>query len=191
MMRGSTVVGTFGYMAPEQFRGKAIPATDLYSLGATLLFLLTHRSPAELPVERLKINFRSSIRVSEEFADWLEKTLEPNLEDRFSSASEALNVLQPKPKPISQSIPWKGISLAFGLLISANATFNFVDNHKYALLNRLGFTNYIFVAIEKRMISLKDYVAKGGDIKARNHYGRTFVHEQVNKGTLQLSLIHI
>lgn len=31
-MRGSTVVGTFGYMAPEQFRGKALPATDLYGV---------------------------------------------------------------------------------------------------------------------------------------------------------------
>ena len=34
---GSTVVGTFGYMAPEQFRGNALPATDLYGLGTTLL----------------------------------------------------------------------------------------------------------------------------------------------------------
>ena len=38
---GSTVVGTYGYMSPEQFRGAAQPSSDLYSLGATLLFLLT------------------------------------------------------------------------------------------------------------------------------------------------------
>jgi serine/threonine protein kinase len=31
-MRGSTVVGTYGYMAPEQFRGQAVPTTDLYGL---------------------------------------------------------------------------------------------------------------------------------------------------------------
>lgn len=37
----STVVGTFGYMAPEQFAGAASPASDLYSLGAVLLFLLS------------------------------------------------------------------------------------------------------------------------------------------------------
>lgn len=37
----STIVGTYGYMAPEQFRGEARPASDLYSFGATLLFLLS------------------------------------------------------------------------------------------------------------------------------------------------------
>jgi serine/threonine protein kinase len=56
--KGSTIIGTYGYMAPEQFLGQAVPATDLYGLGATVLFLLTHRSPADLPTERLKISFR-------------------------------------------------------------------------------------------------------------------------------------
>ena len=37
---GSTIVGTYGYMAPEQFRGGAVLATDLYSLGCTLLSVL-------------------------------------------------------------------------------------------------------------------------------------------------------
>ncbi len=92
--RSRTVVGTFGYMAPEQFRGQAVPATDLYGLGATLLFLLTHRSPADLPTDGLKIDFRSRVQISEEFADWLEKMLEPDVEDRFSSAKEALAALR-------------------------------------------------------------------------------------------------
>ncbi len=83
-MRGSTVVGTYGYMAPEQFRGQAVPTTDLYGLGATLLFLLTHRSPAELPTDRLKIDFRSRVQISEDFADCLEKMLDPDVEERFS-----------------------------------------------------------------------------------------------------------
>lgn len=92
-MRGSTVVGTYGYMAPEQFRGQAVPATDLYGLGATLLFLLTHRSPTDLPTEGLTINFRSHVQISEEFAAWLETMVAPDVEDRFSSAQEALAVL--------------------------------------------------------------------------------------------------
>lgn len=91
---GSTVVGTYGYMAPEQFRGQAELSTDLYGLGTTLLFLLTQRSPAELPRRKLKINFRSHVNVSSKFADWLEKMLEPTSANRFHSAKEALAVLQ-------------------------------------------------------------------------------------------------
>ena len=91
---GSTVVGTYGYMPPEQFRGKAVPATDLYALGATILFLLTGRSPADLPEQKLKINFRGSVNISEHFAKWLDKMIEPAIEDRFNNARQALNSLQ-------------------------------------------------------------------------------------------------
>jgi hypothetical protein len=81
-------------MAPEQFRGQAYPATDLYGLGATLLFLLTHKSPADFPQHRLKIDFRSQVHTSAEFTDWLETMLEPAPEDRFPSAKAALAALQ-------------------------------------------------------------------------------------------------
>ncbi|PZU97086.1 MAG: serine/threonine protein kinase [Pseudanabaena sp.] len=91
---GSTVVGTYGYMPPEQYRGKAVPATDLYGLGATLLFLLTGRSPAELPEVKLKISFRKSVSISDHFANWLDRMIEPALEDRFSNARQALRSLQ-------------------------------------------------------------------------------------------------
>ncbi|MEM7714470.1 MAG: serine/threonine-protein kinase, partial [Cyanobacteria bacterium P01_A01_bin.68] len=93
---GSTVVGTFGYMAPEQFRGKAFPSTDLYGLGTTLLYLLTGKCPADLPQKHLKIDFHSQIKVSPKFADWLDKILEPIVEDRFPDAGVALAVLQEK-----------------------------------------------------------------------------------------------
>ncbi|MGL5059665.1 MAG: serine/threonine protein kinase [Microcoleus sp.] len=36
-----TVVGTYGYMPPEQFGGRTVLASDLYSLGATLIYLVT------------------------------------------------------------------------------------------------------------------------------------------------------
>ncbi len=91
---GSTVVGTYGYMAPEQFRGQAVLSTDLYGLATTLLFLLTQKPPSELPQRKLKIDFRSQLRLEKKFADWLEKMLEPVIEDRFSSANEALAVLR-------------------------------------------------------------------------------------------------
>ncbi|MGK7925134.1 MAG: serine/threonine protein kinase [Spirulina sp.] len=96
--RGSTVVGTYGYMAPEQFRGQAVLATDLYGLGATLLFALTKKNPSDLPRRNLKIDFRSAITLKPHWVDWLEKMLEPTVEDRFASAREALAVFKGEQK---------------------------------------------------------------------------------------------
>jgi len=45
---GSTVAGTFGFMAPEQLMGRALPATDLYGLGATAVALLSRQDPTKL-----------------------------------------------------------------------------------------------------------------------------------------------
>ncbi len=98
---GSTVivVGTDGYVAPEQFRGQAYGATDLYGLGATLLFLLTHCHPGDLPQEHLKLAFRDhlQLKIKPRFSDWLDQMIAPLLEDRFSRASEALNALDHAP----------------------------------------------------------------------------------------------
>jgi eukaryotic-like serine/threonine-protein kinase len=92
---GSTVVGTYGYMAPEQFRGQATLATDLYGLGATLLFLLTGKDPINLSqADDLKLRIPASIPLTSNFRKWLDRLLEPAPEDRFSSAQTALAALQ-------------------------------------------------------------------------------------------------
>lgn len=94
LAQGSTVVGTYGYMAPEQFRGQAVPASDLYALGATLLYVLTHQDPADFPQKRLKLEFRDRLSVSPELADWLDSLLEPAVEDRLGSAQDAIAILK-------------------------------------------------------------------------------------------------
>jgi eukaryotic-like serine/threonine-protein kinase len=107
---GSTIVGTYGYMAPEQFRGQAVLATDLYGLGTTLLYLLSGYDPADLPIQNMKIDFRERIQTSAVFANWLDGLLEPIPEDRYRNATQALAALNskaiakfPRPKnPISQ-----------------------------------------------------------------------------------------
>lgn len=104
LTRGGTFVGTLGYVPQEQFGGNVQPASDLYSLGATLLFLLTKRSPDELPLRRMKIDFRRYVKVLPEFADWLEEMLEPATEDRFESAKVALEALQGN-KDVTSSVP--------------------------------------------------------------------------------------
>jgi serine/threonine protein kinase len=55
---------TFGCLAdpalqaPEQFRGAASPSSDLYSLGGTLLYLVSGQPPFAFPQERMRISYQ-------------------------------------------------------------------------------------------------------------------------------------
>jgi serine/threonine protein kinase len=91
-----TVVGTYGYTPIEQFGGQALPASDLYALGTTLIHLLTGVPPADLPQKQLRIEFKDAIRcaVEPQFIKWLEQLTQPIIEQRFQSATEALNRLK-------------------------------------------------------------------------------------------------
>lgn len=95
---GSTVVGTYGYMAPEQFQNRAGPQSDLYALGCTILFLLSGRPPSSFPQKRLRVDFRGAVTVSEPLALVLEQLLEPAVEDRFQSAGQVIEALQGTPR---------------------------------------------------------------------------------------------
>ncbi|MEQ8958928.1 MAG: serine/threonine protein kinase, partial [Coleofasciculus sp. C2-GNP5-27] len=89
-----TVVGTYGYMPPEQFGGKTIPASDLYSLGATLIDLLTRTHPADLPSRNGCIRFEAERLASKPFQTWLKLLIQPDLSQRFKNARSALDALQ-------------------------------------------------------------------------------------------------
>jgi len=53
---GSTIVGTFGYMAPEQLHGQATSATDIYALGATIVSLAGGVEPEDVPRKGLRMD---------------------------------------------------------------------------------------------------------------------------------------
>jgi serine/threonine protein kinase len=53
---GSTIVGTFGYMAPEQLHGRVTPATDIYALGATVVALAGGVEPEDVPRKGLRMD---------------------------------------------------------------------------------------------------------------------------------------
>src|ERR1700722_1994136 len=89
---GSTVVGTFGYMAPEQFQGRALPGSDVYAVGATALAMLTGKEPEELPHKGLAIDVRAALRgvASESMVGVLEKMLDPDPDRRAASIGPLL-----------------------------------------------------------------------------------------------------
>lgn len=89
-----TVVGTYGYMPLEQFGGRITSASDLYSLAATLIYLVTGRHPADLSDQNSRIQFRHTACLSSEFADWLEWLTEPAIDRRPNSAQAALHALE-------------------------------------------------------------------------------------------------
>ena len=82
---GSTVAGTFGYMAPEQLTGKPCPASDVYSLGAVAVYLISGRSPADMPIKDFHLIFEPDMQnMPVALVNTLRSMLEPDLQKRLS-----------------------------------------------------------------------------------------------------------
>jgi serine/threonine protein kinase len=86
-----TIAGTYGYMPFEQFQGQAAPVSDLYSLGVTLIHLVTGEPPT--PDSNLKIQFESS-RLNPIFASWLNWLTQLDPSQRPKDAKVALESLE-------------------------------------------------------------------------------------------------
>lgn len=86
-----TIVGSYGYIPLEQFGGQTTFASDLYSLGMTLIYLLTGTHPSELKQINGQIKFTAEI--SSKFKRWLERMTQPHLDKRFDSAKIAQTAL--------------------------------------------------------------------------------------------------
>jgi serine/threonine protein kinase len=82
-----TIVGSYGYIPLEQFGGQTRTVSDLYSLGMTIVYLLTGIHPAELSQINGQVKFTAEI--GNQFRRWLEKMTQPYLDKRFESAQLA------------------------------------------------------------------------------------------------------
>lgn len=92
---GSTIVGTFGFMAPEQLYGAQSAATDLYALGATAVALATGKQPEELPRRGLGIDVDAAVpSFPPGLRAVLASMLEPDPERRAKDASAVLASLR-------------------------------------------------------------------------------------------------
>lgn len=96
--RKDALVGTYGYMPPEQIGGQATFASDLYSLGATLIYLAVGRHLGDLPRHGSKVQFDCpTSQLSASFQQWLNWLIEPYVGDRPASAKQALAALNHLP----------------------------------------------------------------------------------------------
>ena len=90
----STYAGTFGYMPPEQVYGQSDCRTDLYSLGAMLIELLTRQPPAELLQYDQSFVWLKHVSLSKPYIQFIQKLCETNPEQRFSHARHARSILR-------------------------------------------------------------------------------------------------
>ena len=100
---GTTVIGSPPYMAPEQFEGRAVFASDLYSLGVTIYQMLTGTLPYDTPapsdLERLRrgdLVSPARLRnpsIPKAIDDVILRALAPEVGGRYQRAEELLHDL--------------------------------------------------------------------------------------------------
>ncbi|HEY9608465.1 GUN4 domain-containing protein [Allocoleopsis sp.] len=112
--RVGTTVGTAGFTPLEQMRGKAYPASDLYSLGVTCVCLLTKHLPGTDGFDEIynglecrwmwRQHLPPGITISPQLGQVLDKLLQDLPKDRYKSAAEVLQSLQSETsQPLSLS----------------------------------------------------------------------------------------
>jgi eukaryotic-like serine/threonine-protein kinase len=98
---GTTVIGSPPYMAPEQFHGKAVFASDIYSLGVTMYQMLTGILPYDTPAPRDLDKLMSGELVSpprvknaaipRRISDIVMRAMAPDLTARYQRAADLLD----------------------------------------------------------------------------------------------------
>jgi serine/threonine protein kinase len=94
-------IGTQGYMAAEQGQGNPRPNSDLYALGVISVQALTGLIPTQFPLDpdTDEICWQQQAKVSPDLASFINKLVSYHFKDRYQSAIEALEALQPLTKP--------------------------------------------------------------------------------------------
>ncbi|MFB2934670.1 protein kinase [Aerosakkonemataceae cyanobacterium BLCC-F154] len=86
-----TRIGAEGYSAPEQDRGQPVTQSDIYAVGATLIFLLTGESPRKYYQQQGRIycfDLENVPTITPRLRQVIEKATQPHLRERYQSAQE-------------------------------------------------------------------------------------------------------
>jgi serine/threonine protein kinase len=103
---GSTIVGTFGYMAPEQLHGRVTGATDIYALGATIVALAGGVEPEDIPRKGLRMDLdRHLPALDPGLRHTLAQMTDPDPDKRPQRARDVMALLAKSRPPPSLSEP--------------------------------------------------------------------------------------
>jgi serine/threonine-protein kinase len=118
---GTTVIGSPPYMAPEQFQGKAVFASDVYSLGVTMYQVMTgelpYDSPSPADLDRLMHGDLVTAprvrnpKVPRAINDVILRAMAPEIHARYQRAGELLDDLlaaRSAPRPVVRPTPSPG-----------------------------------------------------------------------------------
>jgi serine/threonine protein kinase len=141
-----TIVGSYGYIPLEQFGGQTQAASDLYSLGMTLIYLLTGTHPAELPSVNGRVQF-DDIHLSGRFTRWLNKITEPHLAQRFDSAQSAQIALTSKEESCGDFVNLKPTNSQVKLSRSQNRLEITIQEENIELIRLIPISILYFVAL--------------------------------------------
>lgn len=125
---GTTVIGSPPYMAPEQFQGKAVFASDIYSLGVTMYQMFTGVLPYDTPMPAdLDKLMRGELasppklknpKLPKAISDIVMKAIAADIPSRYQRASDLLDAVlaarNPAPAPAAGRRPWRPAAGAAG-----------------------------------------------------------------------------
>ena len=114
---GTTVIGSPPYMAPEQFHGKAVFASDIYSLGVTMYQMFTGVLPYDTPKpsdldklmrgELAKPPKLKNPKLPKAISDIVMKAIAADIPSRYQRASDLLDAVLAARNSGAPKRPWR------------------------------------------------------------------------------------
>ncbi len=175
------IVGTPGYMPPEQLNGKPQLNSDIYALGMICIQALTGKLPRQLERDdKGETIWRNYAKVSRKFANILDNMIRSKASERYQSANQVLNALKSlKNSNYKFSLP------LFSLHKKSNIKYNIKINPTYlilifsTLLNLFFLGNFFEKELEKPL-SKFDYIHSQGGLRLKYSPDILLIRQQKN-----------
>jgi serine/threonine protein kinase len=119
----NTVIGSLGYAPPEQFLGQTLPQSDLYALGASIIYLVTGIPPKLLLSHSFdKLDKELTGKITPELHTLLKDLVAPDVRKRLPDTNTLINRLQELRNPRKINTPSSIPALTASTTTSSNVT---------------------------------------------------------------------